>query len=144
MVQGVEIVDGCIVDTSPATGEIIGRVPVSTVAEVNAKIAKAKAAQPAWALTPLEERIALLKAVCQSLAPRKEELASLMTAEMGKIHSEALVEMEGVVDKDAYCDLIMKANTPEEIDNGLVVRSPHGVVAVCSPWNFPADELLLE
>ena len=66
-----------------------------------------------------------------------------MTAEMGKIHSEALVEMEGVVDKDAFLDLVYTANKPEEIDNGLVVREAHGVVAVCSPWNFPADEALL-
>jgi acyl-CoA reductase-like NAD-dependent aldehyde dehydrogenase len=45
MVQGVEIVDGCIVDTNPATGEVIGRVPVSSVDEVAAKIAAARAAQ---------------------------------------------------------------------------------------------------
>ena len=112
--------------------------------EVAAAIAAATAAQPAWALVPLEERIAKLKAACKSLAPQKDELAKLITQEMGKVLPEALEEMGGVVDKDAYCDLIMKANTPEEIDNGLVVRSPHGVVAVCSPWNFPADELLLE
>lgn len=143
MVQGIEIVDGCIVDTNPATGEVIGRVPVSTVAEVNEKIAKAQAAQPSWALVPLEQRIAMLKAVCQSLAPRKEELASLMTAEMGKVYPEALAEMDGVVDKDAWLDLVYDANKPEEIENGLVVREAHGVVAVCSPWNFPADEALL-
>ena len=143
MVQGVEIVDGCIVDTNPATGEVIGRVPVSSVEEVAAKIAAARAAQPGWMMVPLEQRIAALKACCKSLAPRMQELSELITTEMGKVLPESIVEMEGVVDKDAMLDLVAEANAPEEIDNGLVVREAHGVVAVCSPWNFPADEALL-
>ena len=143
MVQGVAIEDGCIVDTNPATGEVVARVPVSTPAQVDAAIAAAKASQPAWNLIPLAQRIEKLKAACSSLASQKEELATLITTEMGKVKSEALEEMDGAADKDAFLDLIMEANKPQQIENGLVVREPHGVVAVCSPWNFPADEGLL-
>eukprot|EP01043_Picozoa_sp_COSAG02_P039763 COSAG02_NODE_3162_length_7248_cov_147.217793_6_plen_467_part_00 len=122
---------------------VLAGVPVSSAEEVAAKIAAAKNAQPSWALVPLLQRIKLLKAVCKSLAPRAEELAALVTAEMGKVLAEAAEEISGVVDKDDMLDQVAAANAPERIDNGLIVREPLGVVAVCSPWNFPADEALL-
>lgn len=142
MVQGVAIEDGCLVDTDPATGEVIAKVKCSTPAEIEAAIAAARSAQPAWAATPLAERVALLKAACNDLAAKQVELAALITREMGKVASEAAEEAEGMA-KDDYLDLIAAANAPQQIENGVVVREPHGVVAVCSPWNFPADEALL-
>jgi acyl-CoA reductase-like NAD-dependent aldehyde dehydrogenase len=116
-------------------------VRCSTEAEVGEAIAAAKAAQPAWAATPLAERIELLKAVCKALD--KEALVALIVQEMGKLESEARDEVDGAMDKDEFLDLIADANASVTHDNGLVVREPHGVVAVCSPWNFPADEGLL-
>ena len=142
MVQGVLIEDGCLVDTNPATGEVIGRVKCTTQAQVSATIAAARAAQPAWAATALSERISLLKGACNLLASKQSELAELITREMGKVSSEAREEAAGIA-KDDYLDLIAAANAPTQIENGVVVREPHGVVAVCSPWNFPADEALL-
>ena len=91
----------------------------------------------------MSERIARLKSACSSLVPQREELATLITTEMGKVRSEALEEMDGASDKDAFLDLIAAANAPQQIQNGLIVRDPMGVVAICSPWNFPADEALL-
>ena len=56
MVQGVVIEKGHIVDVNPATGEVVGRVPVSTPAEVDAAVAAARAAQPKWAALSLADR----------------------------------------------------------------------------------------
>lgn len=144
MVQGVVIDDqNRIVDTDPATGEVIAHVQAATPAEVTAAVERARAAQPAWSATPLPDRLAALKKGCAALGPRKEELVSTMVREMGKVRAEAEDEVNGAVDKDSYIDLIGQANAPVATENGLTVRDAHGVVAVCSPWNFPADEPLL-
>ena len=43
----------------------------------------------------------------------------------------------------AYCDLVQQANAPEVDGGSLIVRHPHGVVAVCAPWNYPVEEIVL-
>ena len=150
MVQGVAIEDGCIVDTNPANGEVIARVPCSTPEEIASAVAAAAAAQPAWAATPLAERVALIKAALAKLATDVEALATLITIEMGKVASEAKEEAEGAVAKDDFIALVEAANAPEVVAGGdgdgaqsVILRDPHGVVAVVSPWNFPSDEMLL-
>ena len=145
MVQGVRIENGAIVDVDPATGEVIAHVPTTSPDALEAIIAQARASQPAWASTPLEERGALLKAACAGLAGRRQPLAQTIVREMGKVLREAEEEVGGAVDKDAFIDLVLDANRPVPLDGGrsVVVRQPHGVVALCTPWNFPADEILL-
>jgi len=146
MVQGVVIEDGRIVDVNPSTQEVIGRVPCSTVEDVNAAISRARAAQPAWAAMPLTDRIALLKKAIKKLGEDEEGLAQLITKEMGKVISEAKEEAAGCCDKDDYLDLIADANADEVVDEAsgtMIIRDPHGVVAVLSPWNFPSDEITL-
>ncbi|KAL1523911.1 hypothetical protein AB1Y20_018830 [Prymnesium parvum] len=139
MVQGVAIEGGAIVDVNPATGEEIARVPVSTPEEIDAAVAAAAAAQPAWAATPLSARIKRLSAVSRLLAEQHEELARLVTREMGKTIGEARAEVSGAADKAEFLCLVEQAN----LGAALVLREPHGVVAVCAPWNFPVDEILL-
>jgi len=145
MVQGVVIEDGKIVVVDPATGEVVGRVPVSSAEEVGAVIARAKAAQLAWAERSLAERGALLKEACKKLAESQEELAKTIVKEMGKVLAEAIEEVGGAVAKDDFIDLVVEANMPIAMNEGksIVIRQPHGVVSICAPWNFPADELLL-
>ena len=43
----------------------------------------------------------------------------------------------------AYCDLVQQANAPEIDGGSMIVRHPHGVVAVCAPWNYPVEEIVL-
>lgn len=143
MVQGVQIVDGCLVDVDPATGYTIERVRVSTDAEVAAAIAAAKAAQPAWHAVPLNERVAALKAAVKKGLADQAVVAALITREMGKCIGEAETEAEGAANKDALLDLIEAANAPVTKGACTIVRDPLGVVAICSPWNYPVDELLL-
>ena len=78
-----------------------------------------------------------------AFAAKRRPLATLITAEMGKTLREALEEVDDNVDMAAYCDLVAKANAPERDGGSLIVRHPHGVVAVCAPWNYPVEEIVL-
>ncbi|EOD10296.1 putative alcohol dehydrogenase [Emiliania huxleyi CCMP1516] len=63
---------------------------------------------------------------------------------MGKILSEATEEVEGAADKDEFVRHVRAANECQLIGgSSILVRDAHGVVAVCAPWNFPVDEILL-
>ena len=93
MVQGVKIEQGHIVDTNPATGAVIQRVRVSTPSEIDAAVAAARTAQPLWNARPLQERTELVKKACAALAGKRQQLAKLITAEMGKTLAESLEEV---------------------------------------------------
>jgi len=69
-------------------------------------------------------------------------LPEMITKEMGKPLSEAIEEVEGTVDKEEFLGLLEKALEPKKHDKCLVTREALGVVAILSPWNFPADEIL--
>lgn len=144
MVQGVVIDEkGCLVNTNPATGEIISLVPCSTPEEVEQTIASAKAAQTGWAATSLQDRIQLLRECLKKVQSVSERLTELMVQEMGKPMSEAKEELEFAVGKDAYLDLMLESLQPQTHNKCTIVRDPYGVVAIMSPWNFPVDEILL-
>ena len=150
MGQGVVIEDDAttgykvIVNKNPATGEVISRVPCTSSTELDAMVEKAVAALPEWTAMETSERIRLLKAGIAALnASHAESLPLLITQEMGKPLAQAQEEMEGVVDKDSLFEILEQTLQPKRHENNLVVRQPIGVVAVLSPWNFPADELLL-
>jgi succinate-semialdehyde dehydrogenase/glutarate-semialdehyde dehydrogenase len=143
MVQGVIVEDGCLVNTNPATGEVISRVKCSLPEEVEAMVATANEAQGPWAAKSLEERVELLKKGLQAISKQSDALITLMVQEMGKPIGEAKDEMEFAVGKDEFMDLLLKSLQPQTFGSCLVVRDPFGVVAIMSPWNFPVDEILL-
>ena len=116
--------------------------------QVDAAVAAAAAAQPAWFDAGLGKRHEMLAAAIDRLSARSEAegLAELITREMGKVIGEARAEVDAVVSKDEFLTLVRGANEDQVIDPAsgtTIVRAPHGVVAVISPWNFPADEILL-
>ncbi len=143
MVQGVAVQDGALVNTNPATGDVIGKVKVATPEEVDAAVARAKAAQVAWAVRPLEERMALLKQAIVQLKDSEKELTTLITQEMGKVASEAGEETDECINQEVRLNLIQKANEPQDVEGAVIVQEPHGVILICSPWNFPAAEILM-
>jgi len=143
MVQGVLIENGCIVDTNPATGQVIARVSCTTPSEVDNLVAKAKEAQVEWSTRDAKDRMSLLRKALESLSKQSDKLAELMVLEMGKPLSEAKEEMEGAVGKDEFMDILEKAQEPQQFGTSVVVREALGVVVVLSPWNFPVDEILL-
>lgn len=125
-----------------ATGETIGRAPEHTVADLDAAVAAARAAQPGWAALGHDARIAILNAIADKLEANSEELAQLLSREQGKPLNGPNARFEV-----GACSAWLRATaaTPLEpqvvVDDGethaeLVYR-PVGVVGAIGPWNWP-------
>jgi hypothetical protein len=112
-------------------------------------VARAQDVQPSWERDfSTADRVDMLKAGLKALGLQTEALASLITAEMGKVQSEARDEAEGAVSKDAWLARVADANRPSLVGaaggaQAVLLRDAMGVVVVLAPWNFPADEILL-
>ncbi|MBI3692192.1 MAG: CoA-acylating methylmalonate-semialdehyde dehydrogenase [Mycolicibacterium aromaticivorans] len=128
--------------TNPATGQVTGQVALADLADAQAVIAAAAAAFPAWRDTSLAKRTTILFAFRELLNARKEELAAIITAEHGKVLSDALGEVSrGQEVVEFACGIShlrgMTENASTNVDVASI-RQPLGPVAVISPFNFPA------
>jgi acyl-CoA reductase-like NAD-dependent aldehyde dehydrogenase len=125
---------------NPATEEVLAACPRANLTQLNEAVAAAKAAFPAWAATPLEGRSRLLLELADALGGRSDDLARLLTQEQGKPLFAAREEIGETIDTlriFAAMDLPLKVL--EETDSARIVqqRTPLGVVAAITPWNFP-------
>jgi aldehyde dehydrogenase (NAD+) len=129
---------------SPITGEDLFEVPAADAAAAHAAIAAARAAFASWRATPAPVRGALVKRFGALVAERKGDIAELITIEAGKIPSEALGEVQEVID---ICDFAVGLSRqldgrtmPSERPSHRLMETWHplGVVAVISAFNFPA------
>ena len=129
---------------NPATGEQTGEVDLATAAEVDAAVAKARAAAREWRASSLSRRSAVLFAFRELLHQRTDELAVIITAEHGKVLSDAAGEIaRGLenVEFAAGVPQLLKGGFSEQAATGVDVyniRQPLGVVAGITPFNFPA------
>ena len=132
MAQGVLIDDdNCLVNTNPATGEVISKVKCTTPEELGDIIDNAKAAQKEWRKKTVEERIGILKDCVKELATLSEELTELIVKEMGKPIGEAKEEVQcAVEDQDEYFATMLESIRPKKYGKSTVVRHPYGVVAI--------------
>ncbi|MEV6982727.1 aldehyde dehydrogenase family protein [Sphaerisporangium sp. NPDC051017] len=130
----------------PATDEVVGRVPIASAEDVDAAVRAAAAAFPAWSEVPMTERVALVERIRAGVEERREELAALLTLQMGTPITFARQAQLGVALADL--DAIVKAGrdyaAEEVIGGALVVREPAGVVAAITPWNFPLHQVALK
>jgi malonate-semialdehyde dehydrogenase (acetylating) / methylmalonate-semialdehyde dehydrogenase len=129
---------------NPATGRVSAKVPLATAAEVDRAVAVARAAFPAWSnATPLR-RARVMFAFKQLLEANAATLASLITAEHGKVHSDALGEVtRGLEVVEFACGgpHLLKGEVAENVGTRVdshSLRQPLGVVAGITPFNFPA------
>lgn len=128
---------------NPANGQEIAQVPMASKEVVHEAIAGAKKAQKEWALVPAPKRADYLYAIGQKMKERKEQLAQVLTAEMGKVIEEARGEVQEGIDMAYYMAgegrRMFGQTTPSELPNkfAMSVRSPIGVVGLITPWNFP-------
>jgi acyl-CoA reductase-like NAD-dependent aldehyde dehydrogenase len=130
--------------TNPAhTSEVIGYYQKSTSADIDDAVAAALQAQPAWAATPAPERGELLLRTAAILERRKEELAALMTREMGKILRETRGDVQIAIDVAKYIAGDGRRAEGETVPSALpnkfcmTIRQPLGLVGIITPWNFP-------
>lgn len=128
---------------NPATAEVIAEVAKSGADDVNAAVEAAKTAYKSWRLTPAPRRGEILFKVAQLLTERKEELARLMTQEMGKILAETRGDVQEAIDMAYYMGgegrRLTGYTAPVEMPNkfGMAIRDSVGVVGLITPWNFP-------
>jgi malonate-semialdehyde dehydrogenase (acetylating)/methylmalonate-semialdehyde dehydrogenase len=128
----------------PATGEQTAILPLSTRAEVEAAVADAKAALPAWADTPPMKRARILFKFKELLEKHSEELAREISREHGKVHGDALGELARGIDcVDFACGIphLLKGEFSRNVGPAIDAysdRQPLGVVAGITPFNFPA------
>lgn len=130
--------------TNPATGAVSGQVALGSKATVESAIAAASAAFPAWRDTSLSRRTSILFSFRELLNARKQELAEIITAEHGKVLSDALGEVaRGQEVVEFACGIAghlkggHTANASTKLDVHSL-RQPLGVAAIISPFNFPA------
>ena len=129
--------------TSPATGETIGAFPKSGAADVERAVEAARAAYEKWRLVPAPKRGEFLYRFAQLLTDEKEDLAQLMTREMGKVIAEARGDVQEAIDISFYMAgegrRLFGHTTPSELQDkfNMSVRMPVGVAGVITPWNFP-------
>ena len=129
---------------NPATGQETARVDLASTAEVDAAVATAKAAAKEWRSSSLSRRSAVLFAFRELLHSRTDELAAIITAEHGKVLSDAAGEIaRGLenVEFAAGVPQLLKGGFSEQAATGVDVysiRQPLGVVAGITPFNFPA------
>jgi len=128
---------------NPATGEETGRVALGDTADVNAAVAAAKAAAPGWAKTTPLRRARILNAFLRIAEDRTDELAALITAEHGKVLSDARGEIQRgleVVEFATSAPQLLKGEVTENVGTRVdshSLRLPLGVVAGITPFNFP-------
>src|SRR3954462_7150947 len=131
-------------DRDPAPGELAARIPLSVASDVDRAVAAARAAQPAWRKVPPQERARRVLALRDALVRHREELAALVTADMGKTLADADGEVgRGIesVESAAAIPHLLKGENLEGVASGIdveLVRQPVGVVAAITPFNFPA------
>ncbi|QIS21586.1 CoA-acylating methylmalonate-semialdehyde dehydrogenase [Nocardia terpenica] len=130
--------------TNPATGVITGQVALANAADVRVAVEAAAAAFPAWRDTSLTRRVQVLFRFRELLNERKEELAAIITAEHGKVLSDALGEVtRGLEVVEFACGIphLLKGGFTENASTKVdifSIRQPLGPVAIISPFNFPA------
>ncbi|MGR3938743.1 CoA-acylating methylmalonate-semialdehyde dehydrogenase [Streptomyces sp. BRA346] len=129
---------------NPATGAQDTRVALASVADVDAAVASAKEAYRSWGTVSLSKRTAILYKYRELLDAHRDEIAELITAEHGKVHSDALGEVaRGLEIVELACGIAekLKGELSTQVSTGVDVssiRQPLGVVAGITPFNFPA------
>jgi malonate-semialdehyde dehydrogenase (acetylating)/methylmalonate-semialdehyde dehydrogenase len=129
---------------NPATGEQEKQVAFASVEDVDAAVAAASQAYESWSQVSLAKRTGILFKYRELLDARRDEIAELITAEHGKVHSDALGEVaRGMEIVELACGIAekLKGELSTQVSGGVDVssiRQPLGVVAGITPFNFPA------
>jgi malonate-semialdehyde dehydrogenase (acetylating)/methylmalonate-semialdehyde dehydrogenase len=130
--------------TNSSTGEVMAEAPRCTADEVDAAVAAAKAAFPAWRDTPLPQRVQVMYKLKEKLEANLHDLAVLLSTEMGKSYIEArgdVLKVIEVVELACALPVTMQGDSLMNVSRGfdtVSYREPLGVFVGIAPWNFPA------
>ncbi|NBO15141.1 MAG: CoA-acylating methylmalonate-semialdehyde dehydrogenase [Betaproteobacteria bacterium] len=129
--------------TNPATGAVTAKVHLGNAADVQAAVAAAQAAFPAWADTPPLRRSRVMFKFLELLNQHRDDLARMITAEHGKVFTDAQGEVtRGIEIVEFACGIpqLLKGDFTDQVSTGIdnwTLRQPLGVVAGITPFNFP-------
>jgi aldehyde dehydrogenase (NAD+) len=128
----------------PATEQEVATVPAGTAEDVDAAVRAARGAFEAWASRTPADRAALLSATADALEARTDEIALLISTEMGTplAFSKAVQVGNPVRVLRSYAELLVGYAFEEQIANSLVVKEPIGVVGAITPWNYPLHQVV--
>ncbi|MFF4021030.1 aldehyde dehydrogenase family protein [Streptomyces sp. NPDC001843] len=129
---------------NPATEQVIAVVPAATAKDVDAAVAAARVALPAWSRTSPDDRRAFLDRLHQGLVQRADEIAATITAQMGAPRQNSRTVQAGlpIAVSESYARLLQSYDFQERIGTTLVVKEPVGVVAAVTPWNYPLHQIV--
>ena len=133
----IEVVD-------PRTEQVAGYAPDGTAEDVDRAVRAARRAFDGWAATSVEERGKLLQRLKEALQARAEEVAEVVSLEMGAPPKIASAIMVGnpVAVLDSMATVLADFRWEEEVGNSLVIREPIGVVGAITPWNYPLHQVV--
>src|SRR5688572_9666171 len=135
--------EGTFETINPANEDVLAKIHIADIEDVNLAVEAASNAFQAWRLTPAPLRGELLFKVGDILKQKKEELARLLTQDMGKVIAEARGDVQEAIDMAYFIGdegrRLLGYTAPVEMPNkfGMAVRDPAGVVGLITPWNFP-------
>ncbi|MFE7394349.1 aldehyde dehydrogenase family protein [Streptomyces sp. NPDC057582] len=128
---------------NPATRRVIATVADGGPGDVDDAVRSARKALGTWAATPVADRAAVLRRAAKLLEDRREEIAQVVTAELGapiriarSVHAQLPITVTATT-----ADLLSAYSFDERIGNSLIIRQPVGVVAAITPWNFPLHQV---
>ncbi|MGS5087675.1 NAD-dependent succinate-semialdehyde dehydrogenase [Hydrogenophaga sp. A37] len=133
--------------TNPATGEVLGTVPMCGTAETVRAIAAAETAQRQWRNVSGKDRAAILRRLNDLMLQHQDDLALILTSEQGKplaeakgeiVYSASFIEWFADEARRSYGDTIP---TPSDDRRLMAIKQPIGVTAAITPWNFPTAML---
>jgi acyl-CoA reductase-like NAD-dependent aldehyde dehydrogenase len=128
---------------NPSTEEPIGSIPMGTRDDVDRAVAAAREAFEVWSQTSTEERAERLTAIAAGLGERADEIAALVSAELGMPLKLSRMIQAGLpaASFSSMPELMEQISWQEEIGNSLVVREPIGVLGAITPWNYPLHQI---
>jgi aldehyde dehydrogenase (NAD+) len=135
--------DGSIDVVNPTTEEVVGRIPEGTAEDADRAVRAARAAFDSWSQTAPEERARYCAAIGAKLSERGDDLAALITTELGMPIGLSRMIQAGLPELtfSSMPELVKEVTWQEEVGNSLIVREAAGVVAAITPWNYPLHQI---
>jgi succinate-semialdehyde dehydrogenase/glutarate-semialdehyde dehydrogenase len=148
MPSSLELERPTILSLNPATGDVLGVVSCASDQDVTEAVELARQAQPVWSDLGISRRVNVLRNFQTLLLNKKSEIARSITQEAGKPVVEALLtEVQVVLDTAQFCienarsflrdEPVPHGSFAMKTKSGRIVREPHGVIGIISPWNYP-------
>lgn len=131
---------------NPANDEVIAEVVAGTAADVDAAVASARAAFPAWSATSASERADYLTTIAGKLAERSEDVARTISSEMGcPITISRAIQLGLPLNSFAEAaNIVREYEFESEYRGSTIVREPFGVLGAITPWNYPLHQIALK